>query len=525
MELSHSSVATALSDSATSDGGTAAAADEALRRLSDHFATLLLSPDHADAFLVIIKGDSELEIPVHRCVLAARSPFFKLHFSTTPKEQRIKMKDLVSGFDVGFDSLSAVLGYLYSGCVRPLPMEAYACADEDCPHHWCRPVVNFALGVLCTSLKFEIPELVSMYQRLLIDILGHVEIDDVLLIFSVITKCNDSSKRLYAKCIKTVASFNLDIVTLEKALPQDLVKKVMELRPNPETLGPQSAGFPAHVKKIYNALDSHDFELVKMLLEEGNTSLDDTYALHYAVSYCDEKFVTQLLDHGNVDVNRRNIRGYTVLHCAAMRKEPQIILSVLTKGARKSEVTPDRRNALQILKRLTKHVDCKEPNDQGKPSTKDQLCIRILEAPEKDSLIGGPSISFSIVGDDQDLELRVRVARILFPSEAKLAMKIAKKGGTLEFLESRNLSETEQQQLLRKEALSRTVELGRNYFPQCSAVVDKYLDNGTELDDSEHATMDGRRKRFYEIHDEMLEALYADASAWRSGRRKKAAKR
>ncbi|XP_039121640.1 BTB/POZ domain and ankyrin repeat-containing protein NPR1-like [Dioscorea cayenensis subsp. rotundata] len=488
---------TMLSDSAT------AAADEALRRLSDNIATLLHWTDHADAF-IIVKGKPDLAIPVHRCVLSARSPFFQRLFSTIPKgkEPRIEMGVVASGFNVGVDALHSVLAFVYSGRAGIPPRDACVCVDGDCLHLCCRPALDFALGVLFTSFKFEISELVSIYQEHLLEILKNVVIEDVLLILSVVNMCNDSNdscKILFTECVRIVADSDLDMLTLDKALPEDVVKQVIKLRPtSPVSLGPQRPGFPnANMKKIYSALDSNDFELIEMLLAEGHTSLDDACALHYAVSYCHEKIVTTILDRGMADVNRRNARGYTVLHCAAIRKEPVIIISVLAKGARPSEVTPDGRTALQILKRLTKYVDYKRPSDEVKAFTDDHLCIDMLEEAErKDPLLREPFVSHPVAGEDlRDsllyLENRVIFAKFYFPFEAKLAMKIAGVDGTLEFVVSTSLSET-RENLPRKEALSRTVALGRYFFPRCSAVLDNLLDNEGELNEPE-------QRRYLEI--------------------------
>lgn len=74
------------------------------------------------------------------------------------------MKELVTEFEVGVDALNAVLGYVYSGRVGLPPGEPIKCADEDCRHRCCKPAVDFELGVLITSSKFEISELVSLYQ-------------------------------------------------------------------------------------------------------------------------------------------------------------------------------------------------------------------------------------------------------------------------------------------------------------------------------------------------------------------------
>lgn len=244
-------------------------------------------------------------------------------------------------------------------------------------------------------------------QRRLIDILDKLAPDDILVVLSVANLCGKACERLLARCIEIIVNSDVDVVTLEKALPQEIVKHIVDSRLEHGFNGPESSSFPdKHVKRIHRALDSDDVELVRMLLKEGHTTLDDAYALHYAVAFTDAKTTTELLDLELADVNHRNHRGYTVLHIAAMRKEPKIIVSLLTKGARPTDVTPDHRNALQIAKRLTRAVDYHKSTEQGKPSPKDQLCIEVLEQAERpDPWMGEASVSLAMAGDDLRMRL------------------------------------------------------------------------------------------------------------------------
>ncbi len=231
--------------------------------------------------------------------------------------------------------------------------------------------------------------------------------DDLLVVLSVANMCSKACERLLAKCIQIIVKSDVDIITLDKALPQHIVKQIMDSRKELKLETPESNGFPdKHIKRIHRALDSDDVELVRLLLKEGHTNLDDAFALHYAVAYCDAKTTTELLDLSLADVNRRNPRGYTVLHVAATRKEPKIIVSLLTKGARPSDLTFDGRKALQISKRLTKALDYNKSTEEGKASPKDRLCIEILEQAERrDPLLGEASHSLAIAGDDLRMKL------------------------------------------------------------------------------------------------------------------------
>jgi regulatory protein NPR1 len=62
-----------------------------------------------------------------------------------------------------------------------------------------------------------------------------------------------------------------------------------------------------------------------------------------------------------------------------MRREPQIILSLIEKGASVQEKTRDGRDALTICKRLTREKDCNSKLEKCKERSKAYLCIDILE--------------------------------------------------------------------------------------------------------------------------------------------------
>lgn len=476
----------------------------ALRILSKTLETIFESQDFdyfTDAKIVLSTGR---EVPVHRCILSSRSGFFKNVFAGTGKQRgpKFELKELVRDYEVGFDPLVAVLAYLYCGKVRPFPIGVCVCVDDDaCSHVACRPAVDFMVEVLYVSFAFQVPELVALYQRHLLDILDKVVADDILVVLSVAHMCGKACEKLLERCIEITVKSDIDIVTLDKTLPQHIVKQIIDLRVELSLHRSESCGFPdKHTKRIHRALDSDDVELVRMLLKEAHTNLDDAHALHYAVAYCDAKTTTELLDLGLADVNHRNSRGYTVLHVAAMRKEPKIIVSLLTKGARPSDLTLDGRKALQISKRLTKAADYYIPTEEGKTTPKDRLCIEILEQAERrDPLLREASHSFAMPGDDLRMKLlylenRVGLAKLLFPMEAKVIMDIVHLDGTLEFaldgIKTKKMAgaqrttvdlneapfKMQEEHLNRMKALCRTVELGKRFFPRCSEVLNKIMD-------------------------------------------------
>lgn len=254
-------------------------------------------------------------------------------------------------------------------------------------------------------------------QSRLSEILDKIAIDDMLVVLSVVNMCGKACERLLGRCIEIIVKSDVDVVTFDRALPHDIVKQIMDSRFNLGFNNSESHSFPEkHIKRIHRALDSDDVELVRMLLKEAHTSLDDAYALHYAVAYCDAKTTTELLDLGLADVNCRNLRGYTVLHVAALRREPKIIVSLLTKGARPSDLTLDGRKALQITKRLTRAADYFKSKEGGKTSHNNKLCIEILEQAERrDPLVGEASLSLATAGDDLRMKLLYLENRGSFP--------------------------------------------------------------------------------------------------------------
>ncbi|GAY62896.1 hypothetical protein CUMW_221400 [Citrus unshiu] len=102
------------------------------------------------------------------------------------------------------------------------------------------------------------------------------------------------------------------------------------------------------VRGICKALHSGDVELLNLLLTGYKVTLDDAYALHYAAAYCSPNFLVEVLNMGSADLNLKDARGHTVLHVAARRKEPAVLVSLLSKGACASETTSDGQTTIAI---------------------------------------------------------------------------------------------------------------------------------------------------------------------------------
>ncbi|CAK9165130.1 unnamed protein product, partial [Ilex paraguariensis] len=417
-----------------------------LSKLSSNLEQLLLdsSSDYSDA-AIIVEG---IAVGVHRCVLAARSKFFHELFKkgkgSVEKESKSKycMSDLLPYGSVGYEAFLVFLSYLYTAKLKPSPPEVSTCVDHVCAHAACRPAINFSVELMYASSIFQVPELVSLFQRRLLNFVGKALIEDVLPILLVAFHCK--SNDLLTQCVHRVACSNLNGISLEKELPYEAVENIKLLRRKSQAderndEAPMDHLLEKRISRIHKALDSDDVELVKLLLTESDITLDKANALHYAAAYCDPKVVSEVLGLGLADVNLRNAQGYPVLHIAAMRKNPSVIVSLLTKGACASEVTSDGQSAVSICRRLTRPKDYNAKTEQGQKANKDRICIDVLEREtHRNPMAGDASFSSPTMADDLHMKLiylenRVAFARLLFPTEAQLAMDTANAETTSEF--------------------------------------------------------------------------------------------
>ncbi|KAJ6850818.1 BTB/POZ domain and ankyrin repeat-containing protein NPR2 isoform X1 [Iris pallida] len=518
-----------------------------LSKLSSHLERLLLDaadPGFTDADVSVHGG---AHVGVHRCILAARSRVFRDLFSASaagaPSGSRPRYAAaelLPPGARLGKEAFMVFLGYVYTGKLRPAPPEAATCVDPVCAHDACRPAIAFAVEMMYAAHAFDVPELVSLFQRRLLNFVDKTLVEDVIPI--VVVAFHAKLHQLLDHCVQRIARSDLDNVSLEKELPCEVVVEIKSTR---RKFPGASCDAPAvdpirekGIRRIHGALDSDDVELVKLLLTESDVTLDHAAALHYAAAYCDSKIVAEVLELGLADINLKNERGYTPLHVAAMRREPAVIVSLLDKGASVSETTADGQDAVSICRRLTRAKDYYAKIIQGQESSKDRICIDILEREmNRSPMACEDSVTSVVLADNLQakllyLENRVGFARLLFPAEAKVAMEIAHAEPYSEFANrnaarsSANLREVDlnetpsvQNKRLRTrvDALTRTVELGRRYFPHCSQVLDRLMsDDAPDLFHLQKGTPDEqkiKRMRFCELKEDVRKAFSKDKAA------------
>lgn len=528
--LSNGSITNAKPSSTGPEPGPSVEEVLSLSKLSSNLEQLLVDPSngYSDAH-IIVEG---IPVGVNRCILAARSRFFHELFqrekgsAENQGKPKYSITDLLPYGKVGYEAFLVFLSYLYTAKLKTFPPEVSTCVDNVCVHDACSPAISFTVELMYASFVFKIQELVSLLQRRFLNFIGKAVVEDVIPILVAAFHCQ--LNQVVAQCVDRVARSDLDDITLRKELPQEIVENIKSLRPkflpnDEHDIEAVEQLREKRIGRIHKALDSDDVELVKLLLTESDITLDEAKALHYSVAYCDPKVVTELLGLGLANVNLQNHRGYTVLHIAARRKEPSIIVALLNKGASALELTSDGQSAVSICRRLTRPKDYLAKTEQGQEANKDRLCIDVLEREmRRNPMLGDTSISSQTVADDLHMKLlylenRVAFARLLFPAEAHVATHIAhaETGGNLRAVDLNETPMVQNKRMRsRMEALMKTVEMGRRYFPHCSDVLDKFMeDDLPDLFYLEKGTPEEqrvKRQRFLVLKEEVQKAFDKD---------------
>ncbi|ESR50343.1 hypothetical protein CICLE_v10031115mg [Citrus x clementina] len=439
---------------------------------------------------IVVEGKS---VAVNRSILSAHSQFLHRLFnlrndgSVSEGKPKYLMTDLVP-YDrkFGFEAFNEILYYLYTGMIKESPSEVSTCVHDACVHSTCPPAINYAIELIYASVAFQMTELVSVFQLWLLEVVEKALVEDVIPTLVAALHCQLNQLRSY--WIQRIARSNLDNVCLEKELPDEVSSEIKSLRvkSNQESEANIAEVNPINakvVRGIHRALDSGDVELLKLLLDVSNVTLDDAYALHYAAAYCNPMGFKEVLNMGLADLNLKDARGRTVLHVAARHKEPAVMVALLSKGACASETTSDGQTALAISTK------------QGQETNKDRLCIDVLEREmRRNSMSGNLAMSAEVMDDDFQRKLDYMESIVtcvrLFPSEARVAMEIAGADTTTGLsafgrkglsgnLKEVDLNETPSMQAkrcqLRLLTLLKTVETGQRYFPNCSEVVEKFM--------------------------------------------------
>ncbi|MBA0740014.1 hypothetical protein Gogos_013237 [Gossypium gossypioides] len=281
--------------------------EESLRSLSLDYLNLLIN---GQAFSDVTFSVEGRLVHAHRCILAARSLFFRKFFCSPdppsgldPVGSRMNPTAAAAGSrpgvilvsSVGYEVFLLLLQFLYSGQVSIVPQKHEPrpnCSERACWHTHCTSAVDLALDTLSAARYFGVEQLALLTQKQLSSM-------------------------------------------VEKASIEDVMKD-------------------QKIRRMRRALDSSDVELVKLMVMGEGLNLDEALALHYAVENCSREVVKTLLELGAADVNYpAGPAGKTPLHIAAEMVSPDMVAVLLDHHADPNVRTVDGVTPLDILRTLT----------------------------------------------------------------------------------------------------------------------------------------------------------------------------
>ncbi|KAL8258602.1 hypothetical protein R6Q59_026555 [Mikania micrantha] len=355
--------------------------EDSLRSLSLDYLNLLIN---GQAFSDVTFSVEGRLVHAHRCILAARSLFFRKFFCSgesssptgcrfDPLGSRINPASPTSSQivipvnSVGYEVFLLVLQFLYSGQVSVVPQKHEPrpnCGERGCWHTHCTSAVDLALDTLSAARSFGVEQLVLLIQKQLAIMVEKASIEDVMKVLLASRK--QDMHQLWTTCSNLVAKSGLPPEILAKHIPIDVVAKIEQIRLkstltrrsyHPHNLHDLSvsANLEDHkIRRMKRALDSSDVELVKLMVMGEGLNLDEALALHYSVENCSREVVKALLELGAADVNYpAGPVGKTPLHVASEMVSPDMVAVLLDHHADPNVRTIEGITPLDILRTLT----------------------------------------------------------------------------------------------------------------------------------------------------------------------------
>ncbi|KAG5399761.1 hypothetical protein IGI04_014368 [Brassica rapa subsp. trilocularis] len=374
--------------------------EESLKTLSLDSLNLLIN---GQAFSdVTFRVEGRL-VHAHRCILAARSLFFRKFFcGYDPSQTGVESANLTgSGIraavmggvipvnSVGYEVFLLLLQFLYSGQVSLVPHKHEPrsnCGDSGCWHTHCTAAVDLSLDILAAAHYFGVEQLALLTQKHLTSMVEKASIEDVMKV--LIASRKHDMHQLWTTCSYLLTKSGLPTEILAKHLPIELVAKVEDLRlkssmPHQHDLTSALDLDDQKIRRMRRALDSSDVELVKLMVMGEGLNLDESLALVYAVENCSREVVKALLEIGATDVNFQvGPTRKTALHIAAEMVSPDMVAVLLDHHADPNVQTVDGITPLDILRTLTSNFLFKgtihglthtEPN-------KLRLCLELVQS-------------------------------------------------------------------------------------------------------------------------------------------------
>ncbi|XP_020224347.1 BTB/POZ domain and ankyrin repeat-containing protein NOOT2 isoform X2 [Cajanus cajan] len=361
--------------------------EDSLRSLSLDYLNLLINGQAFSDVTFQVEGRL---LHAHRCILAARSLFFRKFFcgpdppppgldpGGASPAAAARGPGVIPVSSVGYEVFLLLLQFLYSGQVSIVPQKHEPrpnCGERGCWHTHCTSAVDLALDTLAAARYFGVEQLALLTQKQLASMVEKASIDDVMKV--LIASRKQEMQELWSTCSHLVAKSGLPPEVLAKHLPIDVVAKIEELRL--KTSLARRSLMPLHhhhhhhhhrrrshdlaaapdiedhkIRRMRRALDSSDVELVKLMVMGEGLNLDEALALHYAVESCSREVVKALLELGAADVNfPAGPAAKTPLHVAAEMVSPEMVAVLLDHHADPNVRTVEGVTPLDILRTLT----------------------------------------------------------------------------------------------------------------------------------------------------------------------------
>ncbi|KAJ6791513.1 putative regulatory protein NPR5 [Iris pallida] len=364
--------------------------EESLKSLSMDYLNLLIN---GQAFSdVTFSVDGRL-VPAHRCILAARSLFFRKFFCETSPSPRGCASTVFPVSSVRYEVFMLLLQFLYSGHAAPPQKHEPRpdCGDGGCGHTHCSSAVDLALGTLAAARAFRVEQLALLTQKQLASMVEKASIEDVMKVL-IASRKQEDMQQLWSTCSRRVAKSGLPPEVLAEHLPIDIVASVEELRLKSSLLlrrrhTPTAAEVEDHhlqkIHRMRRALDSSDVELVKLMVMGEGLNLDDALALHYAVGNCSREVVKALLELVTADVNcPAGPSGRTPLHVAAEMACPEMVAVLLDHHANPNIRTAEGMTPLDVLRSLASEFLFRgaAPGSTHIEPNKLRLCLELVQS-------------------------------------------------------------------------------------------------------------------------------------------------
>ncbi|XP_076891425.1 BTB/POZ domain and ankyrin repeat-containing protein NBCL-like isoform X1 [Bidens hawaiensis] len=381
--------------------------EDSLRSLSLDYLNLLINGQAFSDVTFSVEGKI---VHAHRCILAARSLFFRKFFCgpdspTGSRSDPLGSRHLTGGSQmvipvnsVGYEVFLLMLQFLYSGQVSIVPQKHEPrpnCGERGCWHTHCSSAVDLALDTLSAARSFGVEQLVLITQKQLAIMVEKASIEDVMKVLLASRK--QDMHQLWTTCSHLVAKSGLPPEILAKHIPIEVVAKIEELRIKSSVT--RRSFMPHHhhhhdlsvaadledqkIRRLRRALDSSDVELVKLMVMGEGLNLDEALALHYAVENCSREVVKALLELGAADVNYpAGPVGKTPLHIASEMVSPDMVAVLLDHHADPNVRTIEGITPLDILRTLTSDFLFKGavPGLTNIEPNKLRLCLELVQS-------------------------------------------------------------------------------------------------------------------------------------------------